>query len=345
MASIKDILTGSDSKHVYVIAEIGSNHAARLERAIEYIDACADAGADAVKFQSWTTADIQNSLDPDTHQPSPVYDILERYELPVEWHAKLKSRCDERGVDFLSTPFDINKARLLKELNVPAIKIASGDLTYTQLLNEVAEYGIPVLLSTGMATPDEIAQALTDLGDAATRTVLLHCVGAYPPAFEDANVRAVQTLSETFNRPVGISDHYPGYATIIAAIALGARVVEKHVTFSRNEDNPDSPFALEINEFAEMIRQIRIMESALGDGVKQCRESEAGGKSGGRRSLYWRVSLNPGDVVREEHIAVVRPNAGDYQPRDLDALVGKALAVDVCAGHAVCRTDFAMDKN
>lgn len=338
---LADLFRDPTPDRVYVIAEVGSNHDGDLDRTLRLIEQCAKAGADAVKFQSWQTSCIQNRIVPDSGEPEPAFAILEKFELPVDWHPVLKRRCDELGVDFLSTPFDAQRARLLRELKVSAIKIASGDLTYTQLLNEVGSYGLPVLLSTGMASPDEIERALADLGEkGSARTVLLHCVGAYPPAFEDANVRALQTLAETFGLPVGISDHYPGHTTILAAIALGARVVEKHVTLSNADATPDSPFALEIQAFSDMVDEIRILERALGDGVKCCRPSEAGGLIGGRRALYWATDVDPGTQVSADHIAVLRPNRGDFQPADLDALVGRVLARPVASGQPVRRQDF-----
>ena len=338
---LSDIIKGVEPRRVYVIAEIGSNHGGSLDRALAYIDACAQAGANAVKFQSWNTVLIQNRVDPDTGKLHPAYPIFEKYELATEWHGKLKARCDDNRLDFLATPFDLERANLLRKLGVPAIKIASGDLTFIQLLKEVGCYGLPVLLSTGMAIPEEIKQALEALGsEAKKQTILLHCVGAYPPAFEDANLRAIQTLAETFGLPVGISDHYPGYTTVIAAISLGAQVVEKHVTFSRDHDTPDSPFALEMDEFRNMVEQIRILEKALGDGVKQCRASEAGGLIGGRRSLYWNTNMSTGNKVSESNISIVRPNKGVFQPGDIDEILGRKLVRSVTAGSLIQKQDF-----
>lgn len=340
MNSLKSILEKKDKESVYVIAEVGSNFGADLELAGRYIQACASAGADAVKFQSWTTEKILNRTDPETGGLHPAYPILEKYELPAAWHAELNSICEANQVDFLSTPFDIDKARLLRNLGVSAIKIASGDLTYVQLLKEVGQYGVPILLSTGMARLEEIEQALEELGeDARGRVILLHCVAAYPPDIADANIRAVDTLARHFGLPVGISDHYPGDVTVLGAVALGARVVEKHVTFSRQGETPDSPFALEMDEFQEMVERIRVLEVALGDGIKRCRPSEEGGLTGGRRSLYWSVDLEAGTKIQPSHVAVVRPNAGDFQPVEMDTLIGKVIVRSVNANSPILRQD------
>ncbi len=325
---------------VYVIAEIGSNYGARLDIAMAYIEACARAGADAVKFQSWNTSMLQNAIDSETGSRCQSIPILQQYELPDEWHEQLKMHCEVHGVDFLSTPFDVQKAQLVKRVGSPAIKIASGDLTYTQLLQEVGTYGMPVLLSTGMADLDEIRSALDALGSAREYTILLHCVGAYPPALEDANLRAIRTLADTFDLPVGFSDHYPGYATAVAAVALGARVIEKHVTFSRQAGHPDSPFALEMDEFAEMVAQIRLLETALGDGDKRCRTSEAGGRIGGRRSLYWVADLVPGTVVEPDHVTPLRPALGELAPADLEHVIGRRVSKAIQAGTPASWSDL-----
>lgn len=330
---------GTD-RATYTIAEIGSNHGGSLETAIAYIEACATAGADAVKFQSWHTSTILNSIDPASGKPAGAVPILERYELPHAWHAPLKAHCDRHGVDFLSTPFDTEKARLIRQVGAPAMKIASGDLTFVQLLREVGTYDLPVLLSTGMSEIEEIATALEALGPAKHRTILLHCVGAYPPSIEDANLRAIPALAETFGLPVGFSDHYPGYTTAVAAVALGACVIEKHVTFSRQAGHPDSPFALEIDEYAEMVEQIRLVERALGDRVKTTRPSEAGGRIGGRRSLYWRADLAPGTVIRHDHLAPLRPAMGELAPADMDRVIGRKVARAVTVGASVAWSDL-----
>lgn len=320
---------------VYVIAEIGTNHACDMKQAENLIRGCAEAGADAVKFQSWTASGLQNSKDvqPDGRlTESQAIPILKKYQIPDEWHRELKACCRDHGVDFLSTPFDPQRARLLREVGVSAIKIASGDLTYHELLQEVGTYGLPIFLSTGMATLGEIEEALDALGPGREKVILLHCVGAYPPHIESANLLAVRTLMEAFGLPIGVSDHFLTNETVLAGVSLGAAVVEKHVTLSRAGDAPDSSFALEVEDFAAMVKTIRLLEKGLGDGIKRCQESEAGGLTGGRRSIFASADLEPGSILTREDLAVVRPNVGDLQPKDLERLLGRRVRIRVPCG-------------
>jgi sialic acid synthase SpsE len=328
----------------YIIAEVGSNHGGNLGTAFELIDACAAAGADAVKFQSWTSLMLHNSMDvaaDGTLSPSKVVPILDRYELPVEWHRKLFERCRERNVDFLSTPFDADRARLLRDVGVPAIKISSSDVTFDELLTEVGGYGIPVLLSTGMADLAEISHALVLLGRNRKDIVLLQCTAAYPPAVEDANLRAIGTLAHEYGLPVGISDHYPGRDTVVAAVALGACVIEKHVTLSRRAGTPDAFFAIEMDELKSLVDGVRAVETALGDGKKRCMTSERGGLVGGRRGVFAARDLAAGDVIERNMLAIVRPNVTELQPGDVRKLIGARLARDVPAGAPLQRADVA----
>jgi len=327
----------------YIIAEIGSNHGGDLARTKELIDACAAAGADAVKFQSWTPDLLQNSMDvadDGTLTPSKALPILRQYELPVEWHGELAEHCRRRGVHFLSTPFDLDRARLLRELGVPAMKISSSDLVYDELLREVAGYGLPVLLSTGMGDLGDIEWALERLGPGRDDVALLQCVGAYPPQYEDANLRALTTLTAAFGLPVGISDHYPGHDTVVAAVTLGACIIEKHVTLSRADGTPDAFFSLEIDELQALVEAVRRIEAALGDGRKRCMESERGGLKYGRRGVFAARELKAGETVTREMLAVVRPNVSELKPRDLGLIVGQRLARDVPAGTPLGRGDL-----
>lgn len=320
----------------YIIAEIGTNHGGELTHAKELVYACAEAGANAVKFQSWSARQLQNvkDLSPDgTLHESKVISILEKYEIPEDWYAKLIECCQGQGVDFLSTPFDIERARLLRSLKVPAIKIASGDLTYEELLKEVGNYNIPILLSTGMANLGEVERAMEHLGQRKQRDIiLLHCVAAYPPKIGDANLLAIRTLKEAFGLPIGISDHTSGHNIALAAVALGACVIEKHVTFSRTDGHPDSFFSLEIDEFRAMVEAVRSLESALGDGKKRCMPSEADGRIGGRRCLFASRDITPGQVLKREDIAVVRPNIGELKPKHLNLVLGRRVKIAVSCG-------------
>lgn len=318
---------------VYIIAEIGSNHNCNLDRAKELISKSASAGVDAVKFQSWVANKIQNSKQIDKEGllvESSVLPFMQRYQLPTEWHAELADFSRGLGVDFLSTPFDVGTGRLLNSLGVPAIKISSSDLVYDELLEEVGSYGIPVLLSTGMATLAEVEQALKRIGH--DKVVLFHCIAMYPPVFEQANLKVIQTLQRAFGLPVGFSDHFPGHDIDLAAVALGACSIEKHVTLSRSDGAPDSFYSLEIEELAAMVSAVRQLETALGDGKKRCMPCEEGGLVGGRRCLYAARDLFAGELVRREDIAVVRPNIGELKPRHLSSIIGRRLVASVPGG-------------
>lgn len=320
------------NESVYIIAEIGSNHNGSLDRAKELISKSAAAGADAVKFQSWVANKIQNSKEirDDLLVESSVLPFMQRYELPVEWHSELARFSRSLGVDFLSTPFDVGTGRLLQSLGLPAIKISSSDLVYDELIEEVGSYGIPVLLSTGMATLGEVERALTLISH--DKVVLFHCIAMYPPTFEEANLKVIQTLQKAFGLPVGFSDHFPGHEIDLAAVTLGACCIEKHVTLSREDGAPDSFYALEIDEFGAMVSAIRQLQSALGDGKKRCMPCEEGGLIGGRRCLYAARDLSAGETLQREDIAVVRPNIGELKPRHLKSVLGKRLAASVPSG-------------
>lgn len=319
----------------YIIAEIGSNHGGRLERAKRLISACAKAGANAVKFQSWTAERLHNVKDvaPDgSLSDAKAIPILRKLEVPDDWHSELVDYCRPLGVHFLSTPFDVDRARLLKRVGCPAIKISSSDVVYDQLLEEVASYDLPILMSVGMADLGEIEHALDCLGTARLRTVLLHCVAAYPPVYEDVNLHVLRPLKTAFGLPVGFSDHLPGHDLVLAAVALGATVIEKHVTFSRQDETPDSFYALTIEELVELVQAVRRLESAMGDGRKRCMPSEQGGLTGGRRCVFAARDLKVGSKITQEDLAVVRPNIGEIKPWHVNALIGRTLRRDVARG-------------
>lgn len=321
------------NRSVYIIAEIGSNHAGSLERAKELIRQSASAGVDAVKFQSWIADKIQNTKELDNAGKlvdSEVFSFMQRFQLPTEWYEELADLSRVLGVDFLSTPFDIGTARVLKALEVPAIKISSSDLVYDELLSEVGSYGTPVFLSTGMATLGEVEHALKCIGH--NNVVLFHCVAMYPPVFDEANLRVIETLQRSFGLPVGFSDHFPGHEIDLAAVTLGACCIEKHVTLARDDGAPDSFYALEMDELTAMVKAIRQLEKSLGDGHKRCMPCEEGGLIGGRRCLYAARDLSPGDILHRDDIAVVRPNIGELKPRHLTEVIGRHLTASVARG-------------
>lgn len=316
----------------YVIAEIGSNHDSDINRAKELIEAAKYAGADAVKFQSFTAEGLLNPLRPDEGGkwvPHPAYPVLESLTVPEEWHSTLMAHCASVGITFLSAPFDSQRAALLNEIGVEAFKLASGELTNEPLIEEVASFGKPVILSTGAAYMEEVRRAV-DLvtGKKNHQLALLHCASLYPPSFEDVNIRAMTALAREFACPVGISDHTPGNAVALGAVALGASIIEKHITLDRRLKGPDHPYAMEVEEFRSMVTGIRDLEKALGDGVKRPSQNETAERTGARRSIYAKSAIRKGEVITSDKLKLVR-HAYGLEPKELGRVIGRTAARDL----------------
>ena len=337
---IGDRLVGKEEL-TFIIAEIGSNHDGSLERAKELIQASKEAGADAVKFQSFTAGGLFNPYKPENGKwiPHPAYPVIEQLTLPEEWHYELKEYADSIGIIFLSAPFDPDRAALLHKVGVPAFKVASGDLTNEPLLKQLAGYKKPLIISTGAAYLGEVERAIEVIRNEGNEEIaILHCASLYPPRFEDSNIRAMATLSTAFDLPVGYSDHTPGWTVPIAAVTLGGCIIEKHLTFSRALKGPDHPYALEVGEFAKMVEEIRNLEKALGDGIKRPANDELGERIGARRSLYARESISKGTVIKEEMFKIVRYAYG-LQPADIWKLAGKKASRNINAHELVTWKD------
>jgi N,N'-diacetyllegionaminate synthase len=320
----------------YVIAEAGANHNRDLEIAFRLIDVAAEAGADAVKFQTYSGDRIYSRKTPKFKYLAPITDrspaeLLEEISLPREWQADLARRARERGIDFFSTPFDDDAVRELDELDVPILKISSFELVDLPLIKCAAATGRPLLLSTGMATMGEVEDAIRAAGEAGAAAVgLMQCTSVYPAPVARANLRAMETMRRAFGVPTGLSDHTEGIAVPIAAAALGAAFVEKHLTLDRSMKGPDHPFALEPAELAGMVTGIREAQDALGDGRKDGpaqEESEEMYKLA-RRSLIAARDLPKGTVLEGDMITVKRPGFG-IPPKYLDLVIGRKLQVDV----------------
>lgn len=327
----------------YIIAEIGSNHDSSITRAKELVEAAKEAGADAVKLQSFTAEGLINPLKPDGDggwTAHPAYPVLKGLEVPGEWHWELKEFADHIGVDLLSAPFDEQRAELLDEIGVEAMKIASGDLTNEPLLRKAASFGRPMIVSTGAAYLEEVRRAVEVITSAGNEEIaLLHCASLYPPSYTDVNVRCVATLWREFRCPVGISDHTPGHSIPVAAVTLGASVIEKHITLDRAADGPDHGYAMEVDEFARMVEEIRNVEAALGDGVKRPSENEMPERVGARRSIYAKVDIKKGTVIGPEMVKVVR-HAYGLEPGELGSVVGTAAARDLARDLPIRREDI-----
>lgn len=313
----------------YIIAEIGVNHNGSMDLAKETIYAAKLAGADAVKFQTFKTEklvskkakqaeyQIQN-----TGKVESQFDMLKKLELTEDDFSELKEYCEEKGIEFLSTPFDKESAILLKELGVHAYKIGSGDLTNIPFLLFLNTLKIPVILSTGMATISEVEEAVEALKD--TEVSILHCTSVYPAPYNEVNLLAIQTLELAFGKIVGYSDHTLGSEVSLGAIMLGAKIIEKHFTLDQNLPGPDHKASLNPEELTEFITSVRHLESSLGDGIKKCTPSEESTREVARKSIVTTASLKQGEVITEEKIAVKRPGVG-IAPKHYNLLLGKIL--------------------
>ncbi|HEY7949816.1 MAG TPA: N-acetylneuraminate synthase family protein [Solirubrobacterales bacterium] len=320
----------------YVIAEAGANHNRDLAVARELVDVAAEAGADAVKFQTYSGEALYSTKAPGfeylgPHSEKSPSELLEDIALPREWQVELRDHAAARGIAFFSSPFDVEAIAELDALGVPAMKIASFEIVDPVLIAAAAATGRPLLISTGMATLGEVEAALRDATAAgATGVGLMQCTSVYPAPPEGANLRAMATMRTAFGVPVGLSDHTTGIAVPVAAAALGAAFVEKHFTLDRTMEGPDHPFALEPEELKAMVAGIREAQAALGDGRKEGPGPEEAKEMYGlaRRSLIVVGDHPAGTVLSEEMLTRKRPGFG-IAPRDLDKVVGRALRVAV----------------
>jgi len=328
----------SDSGRVYVIAEAGSNHDRKLDQAKQLIDAAAEAGADAVKFQAFNADRIVSRkgklaeyLREKYGDEKTMNDLFRELELPREWLPELADYARQAGLDFLCTPFDLQAVDLLEapDVNVPAHKIATFELWHLPLIAHAARTGKPLILSTGMAGLGDIEDALATVAAAGGEQVMLmHCIIGYPVPFESMNLRAMDTMRAAFGVPVGLSDHSSGIAMPIAAAARGAVCVEKHFTLSRDLPGPDHPFALEPDELKEMVAGIRAVEQALGTRRKQRARSENVFYVELRRSLFAAVDIPKGTKITKDMLTVLRPGAG-LKPKYASAVIGRTAGADI----------------
>src|SRR5215213_1956364 len=332
---------------VFVIAEAGVNHNGDLKLARALIDVAVEAGADAVKFQTFR-ADLLATPDAPkaeyqlqtTGDAESQFEMLRRLELSADAHGELQSYCHERGIIFLSTPFDEEAVDLLDELGVPAFKISSGDLTNSPLLEYIAGKGKPVILSTGMSELSELIEAVSVLNTAGCENVvLLHCVSNYPADPAEVNLRAMQTMRSAFDVPVGFSDHTEGIDVALAAVATGACVIEKHFTLDRTLPGPDHRASLEPAELRELVRSIRRVETALGDGRKVPAPSEIEIAKVARRSLVAACDIPAGATLEREMVVMRRPGTG-MSPAMLSMLLGLEAAEEISAGTLLDREMF-----
>lgn len=327
-----------------IIAEAGVNHNGNLDMARRLIDAAADAGADLVKFQTFNAdrlvtaqaakADYQKSA---TTAGESQHAMLRKLELTRDMHEALIAHCQSRGIGFFSTGFDEESVELLVELGLDRFKIPSGEITNLPYLRHVGRYGKPVILSTGMATIDEIKSALAVLEQAGTpreRITILHCNTEYPTPMPDVNLRAMLTIRDSFGVAVGYSDHTAGIEVAIAAAAMGATVIEKHFTLDRTLPGPDHKASLEPGELKAMIAAIRNVEQALGDGIKRPSTSERKNINIARKSLVAACPIRAGERFSETNLTAKRPGTG-LSPMRWDEVVGQIAPRDFAADELI----------
>lgn len=315
---------------IFIIAEAGVNHNGNIETARKLVDVAVEAGADAVKFQTFRAenlvrrdarkADYQMET---TDQAESQFDMLKKLELTPEMHEQLIEYCRQKGIMFLSTPFDIDSLHYLMGLGVDIIKLPSGEITNYLLLREAGRTGKRVILSSGMSTLNEVREAVQILKcNGSSDVTVLHCNTEYPTPYADVNLRAMLTLKEELNIPTGYSDHTQGIEIPIAAAAMGAVVIEKHFTLDKNMEGPDHRASLEPDELEAMIRAIRNIESALGDGQKEPSESEKRNIGIVRKSIVAKYDIEAGELFTEDNLTTKRPGTG-MSPMQWDHVIGQ----------------------
>jgi len=328
----------------YIIAEAGSNHNRDFQTALRLIQIAAKAGANAVKFQTYTAEKMYSSKTPvfsDLQKKGylksgeTIVDLIRRIQIPLEWHDDLAAACRDAGVHFLSTPFDEEAVRLISDAGAPALKVASFEIVHIPLLAECARTGLPILISTGMASLGDIELALETIAkNGKSEIALFHCTSNYPVADEDVNLRAMETLRAAFGLPVGISDHSLGIECDLAAAAMGANMIEKHFTKSRNQPGPDHGFALEPDELCSMCSGIRRIEKMMGGPQKRRTEAEEEYYQKARRSLIAATVIPQGTIITNEMVAIKRPGTGIH-PEFFNIIIGRRAQTDIEADQPI----------
>ena len=320
----------SEGEPCFMIAEAGSNHNGSLEQAKKLIDVAVAAKADAVKFQIYKAESLYSKHTPEFSylKGQNVYELIKSIETPREWIKELAGYCEARNITFLATPFDFEAIDLLDKY-APAFKIASFEIVDLELLQYAARKGKPMIISTGMANLGEIEDAINAIKSVGNEDILLlHCNSLYPTPVDVVNLKAIETMRTAFKVPVGFSDHTLGIHIPIAAVAMGACVIEKHFTLSREMKGPDHSFAIEPDELKEMVRCIREVEKAKGTGIKEKSELEGEGYEKARRSIHAKVDIPKGTRITRDMLIIKRPGYG-IKPKFIDIVVGREAKRDV----------------
>jgi N,N'-diacetyllegionaminate synthase len=326
----------------FIIAEAGVNHNGSLEMALKLVDLAASCGADAVKFQTFRTelsitkaapkADYQKQ---NTGSDESQFDMVKKLELSFESFQEIFKHCELRGIEFLSTPFDLPSVDFLASLGMPRFKVASGEITNLPLLRKIGRTKRPVILSTGMCAMNEITAAIRSLEEAGSEDIqVLHCNTEYPTPFADVNLNAMATIGKITGKEVGYSDHSIGIEVPIAAVAMGAKTIEKHFTFDNALNGPDHKSSLNPHDFQRMVHAIRNIEMALGSGSKQPSESEIKNLGIARKSIVARTTISKGELFSEANITTKRPGTG-ISPMQWDSVIGRPATRSYCPDELI----------
>jgi len=329
---------------VLIVAELSANHGKDLSLALDTVAAFAAAGADAIKVQTFRPESLCMNLDNDYFgarksglwKGKTLWEIYDEAALPYEWHQAIQATCNEHGVEFFSSPFDLEAVDFLSQLEVPRYKIASMEINDLPLIRKAAEQGKPMILSTGLAEPADIERAIHACHQAGNNDItLLKCTSSYPATLKDANLLTLPDMAERFGVPVGVSDHTLGCTVPVTATALGARMIEKHVVLNREAQTLDMEFSMLPDEFARMVAQVRAVEDALGQVSYQVSTED----KLRRRSLFVVDDIQAGQVVQASHFRSLRPGHG-AEPAALPQLIGKRARKTIAAGTPARLEDF-----
>lgn len=337
---------------IYIIAEAGVNHNGSIDRAFKLIDIASNAGADAVKFQSFSTEEIIISgvkkapyQKLTTKAGDCQVEMLKELEIDEPFHIRLIEYCKEKGITFLSTPYDVKSLDMLVALGVPAIKVASTDTTNLLFLEKVAQTGLPVILATGMCTMDEVDRAVATLRDnGCVELAILKCTSNYPAAIEELNLKGMATLGDRFDTVVGFSDHSEGIGASPYAVACGAKIIEKHFTIDKEMDGPDHRASLSPEELKELINEVREVELMLGSGVIEPSESEAATKRALQKCFVARTLIKEGEKFTRENIIAKRTGGEGISAVSLYEVLGKSSTREITPDEVIRPEDLLGDK-
>jgi N-acetylneuraminate synthase len=325
----------------YIIAELSANHNGNIEQAFKSIEAAAACGADAIKIQSYSPDTMTINCDKEDFQVKgglwdgyTLYDLYKWAQTPFAWHKQLFEKAKEVGITLFSTPFDETAVDLLEELNTPAYKLASFEITDLPLIKRIAQTGKPLIISTGMANFEEINDAITTAkSNGCTELVVLHCISAYPAPVEQSNLATIGEISKKFDVISGLSDHTLGTVVSVTSIALGACLIEKHFILDRNDKGPDSEFSLEPKEFSRLVEETKAAHQAIGVASFERKPVEQASMKF-RRSLYFVKDIAQGEIITEAHIRKIRPGFG-LSPKYFTQIIGQTVNQNITTGTAV----------